>query len=101
MNELKLQRDPVFLAKIEGALEQLRPYLLADGGNVSLLEVSDEMIVKLKLHGACSNCSMSMMTLKAGIEQSILRAVPEIKGVESVSDEAYEEMQMRKLGEEK
>jgi Fe-S cluster biogenesis protein NfuA len=73
--------------RVEETLEQLRPYLLADSGNVSLLEITDDMVVKLKFHGACSSCSMSMMTLKAGIEQSILKAIPEIKSVEAVSVE--------------
>jgi Fe-S cluster biogenesis protein NfuA len=67
--------------RVEEALDQLRPYLEADSGNVSLLEITDDMIVRLKFLGACSTCSMSAMTLKAGIEQAILRMVPEIKGV--------------------
>jgi Fe-S cluster biogenesis protein NfuA len=79
--------DEKIVSRVEDALEQLRPYLIADNGNVSLLEITDDMIVKLKLLGACSSCNMSMMTLKAGIEQSILKAVPEIKGVEAVTAE--------------
>ena len=71
--------------KIEDALEQIRPYLQADGGNVSLVEVTDDMIVRLELLGACKSCSMSMMTLKAGIEETIRRAVPEIVSVEAVN----------------
>lgn len=67
--------------RVEEALSQLRPYLEADNGNVSILGITDEMIVRLRFHGACSSCSMSAMTLKAGIEQTILRMVPEIKGV--------------------
>lgn len=89
-------QNPEFLRRIESALDSLRPYLEADGGNVSLIDVTDDMIVRLKLHGACSNCSMSMMTLKAGLEQAIIRAVPEIKSVESITQEAFEEIQMRK-----
>lgn len=73
-------------ARIEEALEQLRPYLEADGGNVSLVEVSDDMVVKLQFHGACRSCSMSEMTLRAGIEQAILRMVPEIKSVEAFEE---------------
>ena len=73
------------IKKIEEALEQIRPYLQADGGDVSLIEITDDMIVKLELHGACKSCSMSMMTLKAGIEETIKRAVPEIKSVEAVN----------------
>lgn len=71
--------------KVEDALEQIRPYLNADGGNVSLVEITDENIVKLELLGACKSCSMSMMTLKAGIEETIKRAVPEIVSVEAVN----------------
>jgi Fe-S cluster biogenesis protein NfuA len=73
--------------RVEEALSQLRPYLEADSGNVSILGITDEMIVRLRFHGACSSCTMSAMTLKAGIEQAILRMVPEIKGVIAVSEE--------------
>jgi len=78
--------DQKIISRVEDALEQLRPYLIADNGNVSLLEITDDMIVKLRLLGACGSCNMSMMTLKAGIEQTILKAVPEIKSVEAVAD---------------
>lgn len=71
--------------KVEEALEQIRPYLQADGGNVSLVEITEDNVVKLELLGACKSCSMSMMTLKAGIEETIRRAVPEIKSVEAVN----------------
>ena len=67
--------------RVESALDQLRPYLEADQGNVSVIDITDEMVVRLRFHGACSSCSMSAMTLKAGIEQTILRMVPEIKAV--------------------
>ena len=73
------------IKKVEDALELIRPYLQADGGNVSLLEITDDKIVKVELLGACKSCSMSMMTLKAGIEESIKRAVPEIIAVEAVN----------------
>lgn len=77
--------DPKFLARVEQTLDQLRPYLMADGGNVTLEEVTDDMIVKLKLTGACKDCKMSMMTLKAGIEQALLRAIPELTAVEAIN----------------
>ena len=67
--------------KVEEALQTIRPYLEADGGNVSLLEITDDFVVKLELHGACKSCSMSMMTMKAGIEETIKRSVPQIKEV--------------------
>ena len=72
--------------RVEEAINQIRPYLEADGGDVLLLEVTDEFVVKLKLLGACKTCSMSMMTLKAGIEETIKRAVPEIRSVEAVRE---------------
>ena len=71
--------------RVEEALEQIRPYLQADGGNVSLVEITKENVVKLELLGACKSCSMSMMTMKAGIEETIKRAVPEIVSVEAIN----------------
>lgn len=73
--------SPELLKRIENALEQLRPYLKADNGDVSLIDVTENMVVRLKFLGACQSCSMSMMTLKAGIEDSIMKSVPEIKEV--------------------
>ena len=73
--------DKTILDKIEGALDEIRPYLEADEGDISLIEVTDDMVVKVKLMGACSSCNVSMMTMKSGVEQAIKRAVPEIKEV--------------------
>ena len=84
---MKLVENPELYRRVEEALSQLRPYLEADSGNVSILEITDEMIVRLRFHGSCSSCSMSAMTLKAGIEQEILRRVPEIKGVVAIAEE--------------
>jgi len=67
--------------KIEKALEKVRPMLQADGGNVELVEVTDEGVVKLKLKGSCGCCPMSSMTLKMGIERIIKEDVPEVKEV--------------------
>jgi Fe-S cluster biogenesis protein NfuA len=72
-------------ARVEAALEQIRPYLQADGGDVSLVEITDDKIVKLELQGACKSCSMSMMTMKAGIEESIKRIAPEIIAVQAIN----------------
>jgi len=77
--------DENFLLRIESALDQIRPYLEADGGNVKVLEVTEDMVLKLELLGACGSCPMSTMTLKAGVEQSVLKAIPEIKAVEAVN----------------
>lgn len=71
--------------KIEAALDSIRPYLEADGGNVKIVDVTDEMVLQLELMGACSSCPMSTMTLKAGVEEAIKRAVPEITKVVAVN----------------
>lgn len=73
--------DRELLSKIEGALDEIRPYLEVDEGDIKLIEVTDDMVVKVKLMGACSSCNVSMMTMKSGVEQAIKRAVPEIKEV--------------------
>jgi Fe-S cluster biogenesis protein NfuA len=73
------------LKRVEMALDTIRPYLETDGGNVSIEEITPENIVRLRLLGSCGSCPMSIMTLKAGIEQAIRRAVPEITGVEAVN----------------
>jgi Fe-S cluster biogenesis protein NfuA len=70
------------IRRIEASLDSIRPYLLADGGDVKVLDVTDRAIVRLEFMGACGSCPMSPMTFKAGIEQAILRDVPEVKGIE-------------------
>lgn len=70
--------------RVEQALESIRPYLITDGGNVRLVEITSDMIVKLELLGACGTCPMSAMTLKAGVEESIRKAVPEIREVHAI-----------------
>lgn len=71
--------------KIEAALDSIRPYLEADGGNVKIVDLTDDMVLRLELMGACSSCPMSTMTLKAGVEEAIKRAIPEITKVEAVN----------------
>ncbi len=71
--------------KVEQALDNIRPYLIADGGNVKVLEISDEKVVKLEFIGSCGSCPMSSMTFKAGLEEAILKNVPEIRGVEAIN----------------
>ena len=70
--------------KIEIALQSIRPYLQKDGGDVEFVELTEDKVVKVRLLGACVNCDMSAMTLKAGIEESIKSAVPEVVSVEAV-----------------
>ena len=70
--------------RVEEVLEEVRPALKADGGDVKLIEVTDDGIVKVKLTGACGCCPMSTYTLKMGIEQKLKEKIPEIKEVEQV-----------------
>ena len=70
--------------KVEAAINKVRPALQADGGNVELVDVSPDGIVKVKLTGACGSCPMSQMTLKMGIERVIKQEVPEVKEVVAV-----------------
>ncbi|MFT5143428.1 MAG: Fe-S cluster biogenesis protein NfuA [Rhodothermales bacterium] len=70
--------------RVEAALDQLRPYLMADGGSVRLRRITSDMVAELELLGACGTCPMSTMTLRAGIEQAVRRSVPEIARVEAV-----------------
>ncbi len=71
--------------KVESALETIRPYLKADGGDVELINVSEDGIVEVKLTGACVGCPMSQMTLRAGVERAVIREVPGIRRVEAVN----------------
>ena len=73
------------IKEVELALDTIRPYLAADGGNVSIEEITDDNVVRLKLLGSCGSCPMSIMTLKAGIEQAVKKAVPAITAVEAVN----------------
>ncbi|HOK38204.1 MAG TPA: NifU family protein [Bacteroidales bacterium] len=70
--------------KIEKSIEEVRPYLQADGGDIALVEVTSDFIVKVKLKGACGSCPFSIQTLKLGVEDKLKRDVPEVKEVVSV-----------------
>lgn len=70
--------------KVQEALEQVRPMLQRDGGDVELVDVTDEGVVQVRLTGACKGCPMSQMTLKNGIERFLLKEVPDVKSVEAV-----------------
>ncbi len=71
--------------RVEASLNNIRPYLEADGGNVKILEITQDHILRLEFLGNCGNCPMSTMTFKAGVEEAILRAVPEIHKIEVVN----------------
>lgn len=70
--------------RVEAALEKIRPYLVADGGNIELVEVTEDLIVKVQMTGACQGCPFSMQTLKAGVEMAVLKEVPEVRAVVDV-----------------
>ena len=71
--------------QVEQALETIRPYLIADGGDVAIEEITEDNVVKLKLLGNCGSCKMSFMTLNAGIEQAIMKSVPQITSVVAIN----------------
>ena len=73
--------------KVMSSMEQLRPFLHADGGDMELVEVTDDAVVVVRLLGACSDCSMSMMTLKAGLEEAVKKVAPEVKAVRALDPE--------------
>ncbi|MBW6482985.1 MAG: NifU family protein [Vicingaceae bacterium] len=74
------------IAQIHSSLEQIRPFLIDDGGDIEFIEITDDFVVKVKLLGACKSCSMSTMTLKGGVEETLKRFIPEIKGVVAVEE---------------
>jgi Fe-S cluster biogenesis protein NfuA len=76
-----IENKDLLLKRIDAALNDIRPFLQVDGGNVEVIDVTDDMTVQIKWLGMCENCSMSAMTMKAGIEQAIKSRMPEIKSV--------------------
>lgn len=74
-----------FLKQLDSVLNELRPHLAVDGGDIEVVDVTDDMTVKIKWLGNCINCSMSAMTMKAGVEQTLKSKFPEIQKVEAVN----------------
>ena len=72
--------------KVLKALDEIRPFLASDGGDISLVSIDNDKIVNVKLHGACVGCSVNQMTLKSGVEMIIKKHVPQIENVISVGD---------------
>ena len=79
------QEKAHLLIQIEIALDGIRPHLAVDGGDVSVVELTDEMTVRIRWMGACESCSMSAMTMKAGVEQAVRSRLPQIRSVEAVN----------------
>lgn len=82
---MSVQEKQQLLSQIDAALEDIRPHLKVDGGNVEVVDVSEEMEVKIRWMGNCESCSMSAMTMRAGVEQSIKSKIPSIKSVEAIN----------------
>ena len=80
MNKIEIEE------KVNKVLEQIRPFLNDDGGDIELVEITQDLVVKVKLLGACKSCSMSPMTLKGGVEESMKRVSPELKGVIAIEE---------------
>lgn len=72
--------------RVEKALEKIRPYLVADGGDIAVVEITEDMVVRVELKGACNGCPFSMQTLKAGVEMAVRKEVPEIKEVVDINN---------------
>ncbi len=71
--------------KVNNVIDQIRPYLVADGGDIEFVRLTDNNEVQVELKGACATCSMSIMTLKQGVEQAMVKALPEIKSVDAIN----------------
>ena len=72
-------------AKIQEALSELRPYLEADSGNITLVEITDDLVAKVQLHGSCVDCMMINMTMKGGVESAVKKVAPEITAIEAIN----------------
>tara|TARA_B100001287_G_scaffold211178_1_gene180046 strand:+ start:434 stop:682 length:249 start_codon:yes stop_codon:yes gene_type:complete len=77
--------DQSLIEKVEIAIDEIRPYLEADGGDIKVVSIDNKKIVNLELIGSCETCPMSPMTLKAGVEEAIKKQVPEIKGINAIN----------------
>lgn len=74
------------IARAEKALAKIRPYLVADGGDIAIVDITDDMVMKVELKGACNGCPFSMQTMKAGVEITVKNEVPEIREVIDVNN---------------
>jgi Fe-S cluster biogenesis protein NfuA len=79
------QNKDELIKKVNNVIDQIRPYLVADGGDIEFIRITDQNEVQVELKGACASCSMSIMTLKQGVEQAVVKAIPEIKSVDAIN----------------
>lgn len=70
--------------KVKNVIEQIRPYLQADGGDIAFVGITEDFTVNVELQGACGTCPYSRMTLKNGVEEAVIKAIPEIRSVEAI-----------------
>lgn len=84
---MTVEEHKQLIDKVQISLESIRPFLQRDGGDVELVDVSQDLEVSIKLVGTCASCNMSGMTMKTGIEESVKRAVPEIRSIVEVAGE--------------
>jgi Fe-S cluster biogenesis protein NfuA len=98
MSHPAIVEEHPLLSRVEQALDTIRPYLAADGGNVRVLDITEDLVLKLELLGACGTCPMSPMTLKAGVEESVKKAVPEIRAVEAINATSMDEQPAGQAG---
>ena len=78
-------QEAELLRQVDAALDVVRPHLAVDGGNIEIVRITEDMQLEVRWLGACSNCSMSVMTMRAGVEEAVLNRVPEIKGIQAVN----------------
>ena len=83
---MTLANKELLLAEVESALEDVRPHLAVDGGDVELIDITDDYLVQIKWLGSCSTCNMTAMTMQAGITETIKHKVSQIQGVEAIND---------------
>jgi Fe-S cluster biogenesis protein NfuA len=79
------QNREELIKRVNNVINQIRPYLVADGGDIEFVHLTEENNVQVELKGACATCSMSIMTLKQGVEQAMIKAIPEIKSVQAIN----------------
>lgn len=77
-------KNKEIIEKIQNVIDQIRPYIQQDGGDIEFVELTDDMVVNVQLKGACGSCPYSQITLKSGVETAVKKAIPEVKAVESV-----------------
>tara|TARA_B100001778_G_scaffold100681_1_gene82146 strand:+ start:2657 stop:2926 length:270 start_codon:yes stop_codon:yes gene_type:complete len=85
-NKINIMDNKNIKERVEFALEEIRPFLVSDGGDISLVSIDNNKVVNVKLHGNCVSCTVNQMTLKSGVEMTIKKYVPEIEKVVSVQE---------------